>query len=332
MMGALEVWASWEVSWLLRHGFEGDWETLISFSYLVAPSFHEVLYHTLSLVLCPTTGPGTTGPSIVACNPHNRETKWTFSPLKLIVPDGCRSNWYTVHCFHGKLVKIKHTHLYYSWFNHESRRWVGPNSIVRFMWDWDRKVPTPFYIYLFCMHTHAHDPVCPPQCSCEGQRTYYRSSLLSQSGFWGLNSGHLVWQQVPLPTELSRHPNLIFPILYLHRGQFWGLNPGPAFARQVLYHWRNPQLSTFLLSLTFVLPALCLNATVYVTLPAFIPHCHISQKLWNSIYCSSSVSCPRLSPPSSWRVLFLRYCTISSTLVTVSFFSLKIGKKKNTQQ
>lgn len=137
----------------------------------------------------------------------------------------------------------------------------------------------------------------------------------------GIELGPFGWQQVPSPTELSHHPNPIFLILYFHCGQFWGLNPDPTFAGQVLYRWCNLQLSTFLLSLAFVLRALCLNATFYVTLPAFIPRDCISQKLWNSIYCSSSVSCPWLPPPSSWRVLFLRYCARRPSLVTVSFFS-----------
>lgn len=102
MLGTLEVWASWEVSWLLRH--EGDWETLASFSYLLRPP--SVSYFTtLSLVLGLTTGPGTAGPSIVGWNPHNRETKWTFPPLKLIVPGSCRSNWYTSTVFMGNLCR-----------------------------------------------------------------------------------------------------------------------------------------------------------------------------------------------------------------------------------
>lgn len=159
------------------------------------------------------------------------------------------------------------------------------------MWDWDRKVPAPFYICLLCLHTHVHMTPCATTMQL-------RRSEFSPVTVWvlGIELSPFGLQQVSLPNESSRHPNPIFLILYFHRGQFWGLNPGSAFARQVLYHWCNPQLSTFLLSLTFVLPALCLNAPFYVTLPVFIPHDCISQKLWNSMYCSSSVSCPWPSP------------------------------------
>lgn len=167
---------------------------------------------------------------------------------------------------------------------------------------------------------HVHDPMLPTLWgSCKGQGTTFGSSLLSLSGFWGLNLDHLIWQQAPLPPHSPLHSTPIFLNVYFHFGQFWGSNPGLACSRQVPHHWCNPPL---FFCLWLILPVLFPNATFYTTLPVFIPCDCISQEIWNSIYCGNSISCPWLPrPPSSLRVLFLLCYTIRPALITASFFS-----------